>query len=342
MVDPDGTRQLLALVRGHRLTEIVTTAARLGIPDAIAGGRTDLEGLAAVTGTHAPTLLRLLRALAAAGVLHEGPDGRFALAPAGEAMRTDVPGSAAPWVALLDRAYVREAWANLEHSIRTGENSFTSLHGEDVWAWRGKHPDEGALFDRAMTAQSAGVGRAVADAFDFSGSSVVADIAGGAGSLLAGVLRANPQLRGILFDQPSVVGRELEVQAPDLADRCAIVGGDFFEAVPAGADVYVLKAILHDWEDPESIAILRNIRAAMPPSGTLLVVERVVGPPNEDLEGRLSDLHMLVMPGGRERTRDEWTRLLAQGGFRLDDVRPLRMAWQLIVATPAAEASAAG
>jgi hypothetical protein len=334
MPDPAATRLLVEMLRGHRLTDIVTTAARLGIPDAIAGGAHDADAIAAATGTHPPTLARLLRTLAAAGILHEDADG-FDLTAVGEAMRTDVPGSAAPWIALLDRSYVREAWRHLEHSVRTGENAFTDLHGEDVWAWRRSRPDEAAIFDRAMTSQSAGVGEAVAGAFDFDGRQIVADIAGGAGSLLAAILRAEPHLRGILFDQPSVIERDVEVGAPDLAGRASVVGGSFFEGVPPGADVYVMKAILHDWEDAESVTILRNIREVIPEDGALLLVERVVGPPNDDLEGRLSDLHRLVMPGGRERTREEWARLLASGGFRLDDVRPLRMAWQLIVASPA-------
>jgi hypothetical protein len=334
--DPAAIRQLLALVRGHRLTDIVTTAARLGIPDAIADGARDTDAIAAATGTHAPTLRRLLGTLAAAGVLHEDDRGAFDLTPLGEAMRSDVEGSVAAWIALIDRPYVREAWANLEHSIRTGENTFTSLHGEDVWSWRGARPEEAATFDRAMTSQSAGVGEAVAKAFDFSGVGLVADIAGGAGALLAGVLRAHAHLRGILFDQPGVVDRADEVGSPDLATRCTLVGGSFFEGVPDGADVYMLKSILHDWEDPEAIAILRSIRSVIRPAGSLLVIERVIGPPNEDLDGWLSDLHMLVMPGGRERTRPEWDSLLERGGFRLDDVRPLVLAWQLLVAAPVA------
>ena len=341
MQDPTALQALFALIRGHRLTDIVTTAARLRIPEAIAAGTTDVDGLATAIGAHAPTLRRLLEALAATGVLHEQEDGTFELTAVGQAMRSDAPGSLAPWIAVMDRDYLRDAWRHLEHSVRTGENAFTALHGESVWSWRSTRPDEELIFDRAMTALSEGVGQAVGQAFDFSGSNVVADIAGGAGSLLAGVLRAHAHLRGILFDQPSVVEHALEVRAPDLAGRCEVVGGSFFDGVPAGADVYMLKAILHDWEDAESIAILRNIRSVIPEDGSLLVIERVVGPPNEDLEGHLSDLHMLVMPGGRERTRDEWTRLLAEGGFRLDDVRPLRATWQLIVASPSASNGAA-
>jgi hypothetical protein len=335
MDDPAvATRNLLALLRGHRLTDIVTTTERLRIPDAIAAGANDAEAIAAATGTHAPTLARLLRALAATGVLREDPPGTFELTTMGGLLRTDVPGSVVPWAELIGRPYMREAWGDLEHSIRTGENAFTAHFGADVWTWRGTRPDESATFDRAMTAQSFGVGEAVAAAFDFSSSRVVADIGGGSGRLLAAILVAHPHLRGILFDQPAVVARATELAEAGVLDRSEVVGGSFFDGAPGGADVYVMKAILHDWEDEESLVILRGIRAVISADGSLLLVERVVGPPNEDLEGRLSDLHMLVMPGGRERTRDEWDALLRAGGFDLADVRPARGPWQVIGATP--------
>lgn len=328
---------LLEMVRGHRVTGIVMAAARLGIPDAIAAGKHDLDAIAVATATHTPTLHRLLRALAAAGVLHETGDGQFELTAVGAALRTDLPGSAASFVALMDRDYVHEAWRHLADTTRTGANAFELVHGEDIWTWRGARPEEAAIFDRGMTSMSAGIGAAVAEAFDFSRVSTVADIAGGAGSMLAGILRAHPHLRGVLFDRPDVVERALEVRSPDLASRSEVVGGSFFEAVPAGADVYMLKAILHDWQDAESIAILHRIGEVIPAHGSLVVIERVLGPANEDLEGRLSDLHMLLVPGGRERDREEWARLLEAGGFRLDDIRPLRAGWQLIVSTPIAE-----
>jgi hypothetical protein len=327
--------QLLVLVRGHRLTDMVTLLARLGIPDILArDGAADADSLAAATGTHGPTLYRLLRTLAAAGVLHEDDRARFTLSPSGAYLATGHPESLAAWVGLIDRASMREAWANLEHSVRTGENSFKALHGEDVWEWRRHEPDESALFNRAMAAMSYGVGAAVAATFDFGDRSVVADIGGGSGSLLAAILGANPHLRGILFDQPAVVARPEELERAGLLDRCEVVGGSFFDGVPGGADTYLMKAILHDWEDAECIAIQRAIRREIPDDGVLLVVERVVGPPNEDLEGKLSDLHMLVMPGGRERTADEWGALFEAGGFELEEIRAMPVAWQLLVGRP--------
>jgi hypothetical protein len=337
MHDQPPKAQLLALIRGHRLTDMVTVLARLGIPDILArDGAADADALASATSTHAPTLYRLLRALAAAGVLREDDRGQFTLSPSGAYLATEHPESVAGWVALIDRPTMREAWANLEHSVRTGENAFKSLHGEDVWEWRRHEPAEQALFNRGMTALSAGVGASVAEAFDFARASVVADIGGGSGSLLAAILVAHPHLRGILFDQPAVVAEPVELERAGVADRCDVVGGSFFDGVPAGAEVYLMKAILHDWEDAECIAILRNIRACIPTDGALLVVERVIGPPNEDLEGKLSDLHMLIMPGGRERTEAEWRMLFDRGGFSLEDVRPIPGTWQVVVARPSA------
>lgn len=327
--------QLLALVRGHRLTDMIGVVARLGIPDLLARGASDAGTIAGATGTHAPTLYRLLRTLAAAGVLREDDQGRFSLTAAGAYLASDHAESLAGWVSLIDRPTMREAWANLEHSIRTGENSFRALHGEDVWEWRRHEPDEQAIFNRAMASLSAGVGTAVAKAFDFGSAAVVADIGGGSGSLLAAILGEHQHLRGILFDQPAVVAHPEELERAGVLDRCEVVGGSFFDGVPAGAQVYLLKAILHDWEDAESTSILRSVRAVIPADGALLVVERVIGPPNEDLEGKLSDLHMLVMPGGRERTEPEWRALLDAGGFSLETIRPIPGTWEVVVARAA-------
>ena len=317
---------------------MVTLLARLGIPDILArDGAADADSLARATGTHGPTLYRLLRTLAAAGLLHEDDQARFTLSPSGAYLATDHPESLAAWVWIIDRPSLREAWANLEHSVRTGENSFKALHGEDVWEWRRHEPDEGTMFNRAMAAMSYGVGAAIAATFDFADRSVVADIGGGSGSLLAAILGANPGLRGILFDQPAVVAKPEELDRAGLLDRCEIVGGSFFDGVPGGADTYLMKAILHDWEDAECVAILGAIRREIPDDGVLLVVERVVGPANEDLEGKLSDLHMLVMPGGRERTADEWRTLFEAGGFELEEIRAMPVAWQLLVGRPSSQ-----
>jgi hypothetical protein len=311
---------LRRLANGFQVSQAIHVAATLGIADLLAGGPRTSDELASETGTHADSLYRLLRALATVGVLQEEPGKSFALTELGQGLRTDVEGSLAGWARFMGRRYFWEAWTRLEHSVRTGENAFRAVHGTDVWSYRADRPEESAIFDGAMAALTGTANRAVLEAYDFSRFGTLADIGGGNGTLLASILAEHPGMRGILFDQPHVVARAAGVLAA-VADRCTIVGGSFFESVPAGADAYVLKMIIHDWEDPEATAILRNCRAAMG-GGTILVIERIVGPPNEDPATAFSDLNMLVGPGGRERTREEFDRLFARADLTLTRSTP--------------------
>ena len=330
--DPTGdpAASLGRLLTGVRVSQSISVAASLGVPDALAAGPRRADDLAGELGANAGALYRLLRVLAAAGVLHEDDERRFSLTALGQLLRGDVAGSVREQAILFGRPEMLAAWGHLEHSIRTGENAFAARFGEDVWAWREHEPAARSQFNRGMASISAPIGPALADAYDFGSVGLVADLGGGSGSLLAAVLARHPGMRGIVFDQPSVVGEATPVLAKaGVADRCELVGGSFFESVPA-ADLYLMKSILHDWTDADSIRILRVIRAAAAPGVPLLLVERVVGPPNEDLAGKLMDLHMLVMPGGAERTADEWRQLLADGGFELRSIRPLAAGWQLI------------
>jgi O-methyltransferase domain/Dimerisation domain len=331
---PEAAAQVRRILSGVRLSQAVSVAASLGIPDALADGPRNANDLAAALGTDPPTTYRLLRTLAAGGILHESEERVFSLTDLGAALRSDVAGSVREQAILFGKSYVLGAWGNLEHSIRTGENAFTALNGEDIWAWRARDPDEESAFNRAMASASAPVGPALAAADAFQGAATVADIGGGSGTLLAAVLSAHPGLNGVLFDQPSVVAQAAPIlAAAGVDDRTELVGGSFFESVPT-ADVYLMKAILHDWPDAECLRILRTIRAASNPKSRLLVIERVLGGPNHDLAGKLMDLHMLVMPGGLERTLDEWRELFSAGGFELIDPRPLVQDWQVIEGRP--------
>jgi hypothetical protein len=333
---PAAAAALRELLVGLRVSQSIAVAASLGIADALAAGPRTAGDLAAVLNLDPGALYRLLRMLAAAGVFHEDTERRFSLSEVGQALREDVEGSVRDQAILFGRPSMLAAWGNLEHSIRTGENAFADLHGQDVWAWRRGRPDESAIFNRAMASISAPVSPALAAADDFDGASTVADIGGGSGTLIAGVLAEHPHLRGIVFDQPAVVAEAGPIlEAAGVADRTDLVGGDFFEGVPA-ADVYLMKAILHDWTDEDAIRILRTIRRDGGDGARLLVIERVLGGPNEDLAGKLSDLHMMVMPGGAERTADEWRALFARGGFELGTIRHLVAGWQLIEGIPAA------
>jgi hypothetical protein len=328
----DPAAALRQLIFGYRISQAIAVAASLGVADALARGPRTAGDLAAELECHPETLYRLLRLLAAAGVLHEDGQQRFALTDLGQPLRTDVPGSAREQAILQGRAEVHAAYANLEHAVRTGENPFAAHFGEDIWSWRSTRPDEASQFNRTMAAVTAAIGPAVATAFDFDGVQAVADIGGGSGALIAALLTRHAHLRGIVFDQPAVVSEAVPVlEAAGVADRVELVGGDFFVDVPP-ADVYLMKAILHDWSDEDSIRILRTIGARAGASGRVLVIERVIGGPNEDLAGKLSDIHMLVMPGGRERTAEEWSSLFDAAGFRLASVNPLTGGWSVIEA----------
>jgi hypothetical protein len=220
--------------------------------------------------------------------------------------------------------------------VRTGENAFRHVHGTDVWSWRADRPEESANFDRAMLTLTRSSNRALIDAYDFGRFGTIVDVGGGNGALLALLLSKYRAMQGVLFDQTHVVAGAAEVLgAAGVADRCRVVGGSFFGGIPPGGDAYVLKAIVHDWEDEESIAILGGCRSAIPVGGALLVIERLLGPPNADPATKLMDLNMLVAPGGRERTVDEFESLFAAAGFRLVGATPTAAGLSVIEGVPA-------
>ena len=309
--------QLRGLVTGFQVTEALHVAVVLGLPDLVEDGPRGIDDLAAASASDPASLYRLMRALAAAGVFEELPDRRFAATGLSTLLTVDAPGSLRPWVLNVSLPAFRQAWAGLLDSIVTGRNAFSTVHGTTVWAHRAAHPDEGEIFDGAMTALSQEVATAVTAAYDFGRFETVVDVAGGRGALLAAILNQNPGQRGILFDQPHVVeGAGTLLEARGVADRCSTVGGSFFDVVPSGGDAYLLKSIVHDWDDEHCVLLLVKVREAMGPSGVLFIVERVLEGANEGLSGKLSDLNMLVAPGGLERTEAEFDALLAQAGLR--------------------------
>ena len=326
---------LRRLANGFQVSQAIHVAATLGIADLLTDGARTSDDLAAATGTDARSLYRLLRALAAVGVFREEDGRRFALTELGDGLRSDAPEGIAGWAAFIGRPPYWQAWGDLLHSVRTGESAFRHVHGTDVWTYRAQRPEESATFDRAMMSHTRAANRALLDAYDFGRFGTLVDVGGGNGALLAGLLGAYPALQGILFDQPHVVaGAEEVLRAAGVANRCRIIGGSFFDEVPAGGDAYVLKAIIHDWEDEESLAILRACRAAVPDGGSLLVIERELGPPNADPVAKLGDLNMLVNPGGQERTLDEFGALFEAAGFRLVSATPTAAGLSVIEAAP--------
>ena len=328
---------LTRLVNGYQVSHAIHAAVVLGIADLLAAGASGVAELAVATGTDAGALYRLLRALAAAGVFSEAPDRRFTLAPIGECLRSNAADPVAPWAMLAGQAYVHRAWEGLLHSLRTGETAFRHVHGMDVWDYRARHPEQGVVFDRAMSGISRRVAEAVVETGDFGRFRRVVDVGGGEGVLLGHILGAHPAMGGVLFDLPHVVAEAAPVlRAAGVAERCEVVAGDFFQGVPAGGDGYVLKGILHDWDDAAAVAILRACHRAIAPGGTLLVIERLVAPPNEGADAKFSDLNMLVMPGGRERTQDEFEALLAASGFGLSQVVATGTRMSMLEAVPIA------
>jgi hypothetical protein len=273
-----------------------------------------------------------MRTLAAVGVFCESDEGTFSLTERGQYLRDDIAGTHAPMARLFGRPHYWQAWSGLLHSTRTGETGFDHVLGCGVWEYRRTHPEETGIFDRAMAAGTERYGESLLEAFDFSHFASLVDVGGGDGMLLAKILGAHPHMRGTLFDQPHVIARVARPSA--LAAPCDLRAGDFFAAVPDGADCYLLKWILHDWDDAASVAILRTVRRAMEPASQLLVVEHVVGPPNTAPEGKLLDLMMLVITGGRERTRDEFVALFASAGFRLTETVQTSTLLSVLVCVP--------
>jgi hypothetical protein len=328
-------RQIRALITAYRVSQAVHTAAVLGVSDLLAGGPLSVDDLAKATNCDPRSLHRLLRALATVGVYQQLADGRFTGTPLGDQLRSDVEGNALGLAALFGRPYVWQAWSALVDNVRTGQNAFASVHGQTVWEYRAEHPEESVIFDAAMVSNSDEAAASILNAYDFGRFNRVVDVAGGRGALLAAILSRHSSLRGVLFDQPHVVsGASDRFVAANLQDRCRIVGGDMFADVPAGGDAYVLKAILHDWEDPQALAILQTCRRAMTEEATLLVVERLLDEANQNVA--FSDLNMMVGPGGLERTTAEYADLFTSAGFRLTSTAPANTEWAVLEAVPVA------
>ena len=331
---------VLQMARAYRQTQMVHAAAELGLADLLAAGPRDAADLAAATETHAPSLRRLLRALAAYGVFVEGEDGRFALTAEGASLRADLPGSVRA-AALNFGGTSYATWGEFLHSVRTGTSAFAQVHGMPEWEYNARHPEVGAHFDAAMTAITAQTTTALLAAYDFTPFGTIVDIGGGHGAFLAAILTPHPAARGVLFDQPHVVaGATTTLDAAGLGDRCRVVGGDFFTDTVAGGDAYVLKMILHDWDDARATALLANWRRVVPPTGRLLVVERVLPEratvSDADQGAFTLDLQMLAHFGGaQERTAEEFRALFAAAGFTLTGVVPTPSGMNVIEGIPA-------
>lgn len=319
---PPPPAALRSMASGYWVSQAVYVAAKLGIADILADGSKHHEGIAQTVGANSSALYRLLRALASVGVFCEEEQGCFGNTPLSALLQTDVPGSLRAWVVMLNEEQYR-AWGDLLHSIQTGDTAFGHVFGKELFPYLAEHPGAAEVFNTAMTDFATHVAVGAVQAYDFSGFERIVDVGGGHGILLTSILQANSHLYGVLFDIEHVVAdAQKNLEAAGLADRSTVVAGNFFEAVPSGGDVYILARILHDWDDAQSLAILKNCHRAMREQDRLLIVETVLSSGNEPSFGKLLDLHMLVVTGGCERTETEHRALLEQAGFSLARVIP--------------------
>jgi hypothetical protein len=304
---------------GFVTSQVLSVAAELGIADHLAQGPLTAHDLASKTGMHPDALARLLRTLAVFGVLQCEGENRFLLTPSGHFLRTDVPGSLRATVRFLTGPWFWRAWEHFNYSVRTGQPAFDHAWGMSNFEYWERHPDVSTIHDDAMAGLTALETARVLAVYDFSRFGTIVDVGGGNGALLAALLRQHPQTKGILADLPHVVTQATEIlQRAGVTGRCEVVGGDFFAAVPPGGNLYVLKRIIHDWDDARARTILQNCHRGMGAAARLVIIDCVL-PPQPRAEatmGYLSDLGMLVAtPGGRERTQEEFQALLASAGF---------------------------
>jgi ubiquinone/menaquinone biosynthesis C-methylase UbiE len=326
-------QKLLQFLTGYWVSQAVMAAAKLGIADLVKDQPQTVDELAKATGTHAQSLHRLLRGLASVGIFAADDQGRFGLT---EMARCLIEGPMSQRaVALMLSGEHYASWGELLYSVQTGKPAFDKIYGKPIFDWLTEHPDEAKIFDAAMTGFHGEETQRIIDAYDFSQFGTVVDIGGGNGSVLTPLLQRNKNVHGILFDLANVIERARpQLASAGIADRCDAVAGDFFKAIVPGGDAYFMRHIIHDWTDEQCTTILRNIRKVIPPHGKLLVCEMVIPPGNEPHVGKLLDLNMLVIPGGRERTAEEYDTLFAGAGFKLERIVPTKSTVSVVEGRP--------
>ena len=330
-------QQVMHIGMGYVLSSALNVAARLDIATKIGATPQTVGELAKRSGVLEDPLYRLLRALASAGVFQELDGRRFANTPASDVLRADNPRSLRPMIEFIADPLHFRTYAEMRYSIETGKPAGEKVVGMPLFEYFPTHPELGNLFNDAMTNFSASVIPAVLKAYDFSGIDTLVDVAGGHGMVLTSILKHYSSMRGVLFDMPQVIeGAGPQIASAGVGDRCQAIGGDFFKGVPSG-DAYVMKHIIHDWDDDKATAILRNIRAALGArsNGRVLLLESVIHPGSDPELPKVLDLEMLLFPGGRERTADEFAALFVRAGFKLARIVPTESPIAVLEATPA-------
>jgi O-methyltransferase domain/Dimerisation domain len=320
-------------IMGRWVSRLIYVAAKLELADRLKHGPRTVEELATAAEVQAPALYRVLRALASVGIFAEAKDKRFKLTPLAATLQKAAPSSMHAAALMLGEKYWEDAWAQLLHGVKTGEMPFLKAHGIPPFEYLEKHPEDLKIFGETMTSVSSTENPAISAALKLSGIRTIVDVGGGNGSLLATILKANSKLKGVLFDQPSVVTRAKQdqyVTAKGVAERCSLESGNFFEAVPKGGDAYLMKRTLHDWDDERCAKILANCRAAMSEKGMVLVVDAVIAPGNEYDRGKLMDIQMFVI-GGHERTKQDFATVFKNAGLKLTRVVPTKCPLSIVV-----------
>ena len=335
----DPTREAYRLVQGFRAYQLVAAACELEIPDLLAAGPRSVHDLAELTHTDEPSLRRFMRGLAMWGIVEQLPDGTFKGTPLADSFRSDLPGFRNMALNLQEEAYA--AWGRILHSLRTGEPAFALIYGKSRWALLAEKPESAARFNAHMVEITKRVAAGFVANYDLNGVSIAVDVGGGNGALLAAVLEAKPEIKGVLFDQPAgLAGAHDLFDRLGLGDRLTTVEGSFFESIPDAGDLYMLKSIVHDWDDEHAVKILKTCRAAMKrPSARLVLIERIlpdrVGAEMDGLDAVMLDLHMMVVLGGRERTTEEYRDLLSAAGLRMTRTGPAGGGFGTFEAVPA-------
>jgi hypothetical protein len=315
---------LMQLGTGHFVASALQVVVRLGIPARIADAALTAAELAIATGVQEDSLYRVLRALASVGLFDETSPRRFKLTEAGQALRPDVPGNMHDMALWVTSPFHFRVYAEMMHSVRTGQPAAEKVTGMPVFEYFPRDPELSEIFNNAMTTFSNQVIPAALEAYDFSGIDLLVDVAGGHGAVLTAVLQQYPKMRGVLFDLDHVIaGAGRRIAAAGVSDRLEIEAGNFFTKVTPGADAYIMKHIIHDWDDERALRILENIRTAMGAKrARVILLESVIPPGNSPDFGKIIDLEMLMMPGGKERTADEFAKLFAEAGFKLTKIVP--------------------
>ena len=313
---PPAEQQLRTMLAGMALTQMLYVVARYGIAERLESGARTAKDLAQAAGLHEGALYRVLRCLASQGVFREEPDRRFSQNAVSALLVPTAAGSLHAQAVVRGEDFFWKAWGALRESVRTGQTGFEVAYGENTFDWFAKNPDAARLFDAGQAAATTAAGAAIAEAYPFGEARLIVDVGGGNGALLRALLSRHPAPAGLLFDLPHVVDAARAALAESLGARVRLTGGSFFDAVPAGGDLYVLKYILHDWEETRALAILANLKRTMAPAARLLVIEDLICAPNVPCAAKLIDVTMLARTGGRNMTDDEYRDLLGRGGFK--------------------------